>query len=222
MASHDSPAVALLEKDDLFATRVVVVDDHPVVRRGIVELLRECPDVEVVGEAATGEEGVRVARQTAPDVVMMDLEMPGRGGVWAISQILADSARAGRGTRVLAVTVFESDARIKAAMAAGASEYIVKASSPEVFAKAVRRAAVGRAVLTAEVQAALANRGSDLSKRETEVLRLVAEGLSNVQIAERLFVAPSTVKTMLARVYAKLDVADRAAAVAAALANDII
>jgi DNA-binding NarL/FixJ family response regulator len=204
------------------AISVVVVDDHPVVRRGIVELLSENADIAVVGEAATGEEGVRVARELGPDVVTMDLEMPGRGGIWAISQVLADAARTGRNTRVLAVTVFASDARINEAMAAGASEYIVKASPPDVFAQAVRRVAAGQAVLTAEVETALSNRKELLSRREAEILRLVAKGMSNVEIAEELYVAPSTIKTMLTRIYVKLGVTDRASAVAAALGNDLI
>ncbi|MDR2567585.1 MAG: response regulator transcription factor [Bifidobacteriaceae bacterium] len=222
MVFGNSPTAATPEADDSLAITVVVVDDHPVVRRGMVDLLRESPDIEVIGEASTGEEGVRVVRETAPDVVMMDLEMPGRGGIWAISQILADSTRAGANTQVLAVTVFESDARIKEAIAAGAAEYLIKASRPEVFAQAVRRVAAGRAVLTAEVKAALANRKGGLSKRETEILRLVAKGMSNIEIAEELYVAPSTIKTLLTRIYMKLDVADRAAAVAEALARDLI
>jgi DNA-binding NarL/FixJ family response regulator/signal transduction histidine kinase len=201
---------------------VVVVDDHPIVRRGLVELLGDNSDIDIVGEAATGEEAVRVAMETAADVVLMDLAMPGRGGVWAISQILADSAHAGRATQVLAVTVFESDARIVDAMRAGAAEYIIKASPPEVFAQAVRRAATGNPAPTDQVRAALAHHQNVLSNREREVLRLVAQGLSNIEIAEQLWVQPSTIKTLLTRIYVKLDVPDRAAAVAEALSRDLI
>jgi DNA-binding NarL/FixJ family response regulator len=201
---------------------VLVVDDHAIVRRGLVELLRDEPGIDVVGEAETGEEAVRLALETAPDVVMMDLAMPGRGGVWAISQILADSARAGRTTRVVAVTVFETDGRIVEAMQAGAVEYLVKASSAETFVNAVRRVAAGHPALSADVKEVLENGKSRLSRREVEILRLVAAGLSNIEIAEELTVQPSTIKTMLQRTYLKLDVPDRAAAVAEALRRDLI
>jgi signal transduction histidine kinase/ActR/RegA family two-component response regulator len=136
--------------------RVLVADDHPIVRTGLVDLLGQEPDIEVVGAAGTGEDAVRLALETAPDVVMMDLEMPGKGGVWAIAQILSDAAAVGRETSVVAVTVFESDARVARAVRAGASEYIVKASSPEVFAQAVRRTAAGRSGRSPRPEAALA------------------------------------------------------------------
>ncbi|MDR0594342.1 MAG: response regulator [Bifidobacteriaceae bacterium] len=200
-------------------TTVVVVDDHPIVRRGLVELLNREPDIQVVGEAETGEEAVRVAARLDPDVVMMDLEMPGQGGVWATSQIVSDAAQAGRSTRVLAATVFESDARIIQAIRAGACEYWVKAHPPEVFVRAVRRVAAGRPLRSTTVEAALAAGKDALSPREVEVLRLAAKGLSNKQIAGHLTVQPSTVKTQLSRIYLKLDVPDRTAAVTEAMAN---
>jgi signal transduction histidine kinase/ActR/RegA family two-component response regulator len=139
------PAVAPPGQEKLLsAVKVLVVDDHPIVRRGLVELLNSNPDIAVIGEAGTGEEAVRLAIETAPDVVMMDLEMPGRGGVWATGQVLADAVRAGRKTEVLVVTVFETDGRLGEAMRAGAAEYLIKASPPTVFAEAVRRVAARR------------------------------------------------------------------------------
>ncbi|MDR1188106.1 MAG: response regulator transcription factor, partial [Bifidobacteriaceae bacterium] len=201
---------------------VLVADDHPIVRKGLVDLLGQEPDIEVVGEAGTGEEAVRLTLETAPDVVMMDLEMPGKGGVWAISQILSDAAGSGRETSVVAVTVFESDARIVQAVRAGAAEYIVKASPPEVFAEAVRRAAAGRSRRSPEIKAALANEKRGPSEREIEVLRLVSQGLSNTEIAERLGVGGSTVKTLLSRVYLKLGVLGRSHAVKEATAREWI
>jgi DNA-binding NarL/FixJ family response regulator/signal transduction histidine kinase len=201
------------------AIRVLVVDDHPVVREGLVELLNRAVDIDVVGEAATGEEAVALARETEPQVVTMDLEMPGKGGVWATQQILADAVQAGRETRVLAVTVFESASQIVQAMRAGAVEYLIKTGPRDQFAAAVRRAAAGHPLRGAHVEEALGAGNGGLSRREVEVLRLAARGLSNKEIARELMVQPSTIKTQLSRVYLKLDVPDRTAAVAKALAQ---
>ncbi|MDR1187053.1 MAG: response regulator transcription factor [Bifidobacteriaceae bacterium] len=202
---------------------VLVADDHPIVRNSLVDLLAQEPDIKVVAVAGTGEEAVRLALETAPDVVMMDLKMPGQGGVWATSQILADAAGSGRDTKVVAVTALDSDAGIVQAVRAGVSEYVLKASPPEVFAEAVRRAAAGTSKRSPEVQAAFANQGTRaLTTREIDVLRLVADGLSNVQIAEKLGVGPATVKTLLSRSYVKLGVLGRSHAVREATAREWI
>ncbi|MDR1294223.1 MAG: response regulator transcription factor [Bifidobacteriaceae bacterium] len=201
---------------------VLVADDHPIVRKALVDLLAQEPDMQVVGVAATGEEAVRVALETAPDVVMMDLKMPGRGGIWAIRQILSDAAGSGRATKVVAVTASESDALVAQAVKAGVAGYIVKASAPEVFAATVRRVATGHSQRSTEVAVALSRAERRPSKREVEVLRLAAEGLSNKEIAERIGVAQSTVKTLLSRMYRKLGVRGRSHAVREAISREWI
>jgi len=200
---------------------VIIADDHPVVRMGFAELLAWEADIEVVAEAETGEQAVALARELNPQVVMMDLSMPGRGGVWAIEQILAHAAPNG-GPKILVVTVFESDARIKQALSAGAAEYIIKACQPGEVVAAVRRVATGQPELSKQARAALESKGYVLSNREAQALRLAARGLSNPEIAVALMVAESTVKTLLARAYTKLDASDRAHAVARAIAEDLI
>jgi DNA-binding NarL/FixJ family response regulator/signal transduction histidine kinase len=202
--------------------RVLVVDDHPIVRQGLVDLLNRAPDITVIGEASTGEEAVEMARRTAPDIVTMDLEMPGNGGVWAIEQILADAAQAGCQTRAVAVTVFDSDARIAQAVRAGASDYLIKGSPREEFARAVRQAAAGPHDYSLRIKAALDSSQVRLTPREAEILRLAARGLSNREIAEELVVQPSTVKTLLSRIYLKLDVSDRTAAVTHSMERELI
>ncbi|MDR1799430.1 MAG: hybrid sensor histidine kinase/response regulator transcription factor [Bifidobacteriaceae bacterium] len=204
------------------AITVIVADDHPIVRKGLVDLLRDDAQFEVLGEAATGEEAVELARELGPDVVLMDLQMPGRGGVWATQQVLADAARLGRGTRTLAVTMFDSDVRIVEAMGAGADDYILKANPPPKIVEAVRRVAAGKPQPSAVVAAALANPGQPLTQREAEVLRLVARGMPNKEVAAKLFVAESTIKTHLSSIYAKLGVNDRTHAVTEAIARELI
>ncbi|MHA3683510.1 response regulator [Leucobacter sp. HY1910] len=209
--------------------RIMVVDDHPVVRAGVSGLLETEPDFEVVGEAASGEEALELAAVARPDVVLMDLRMPGMGGVEATRRITEGQARP---PRVLVFTTYEDDDQILAAIEAGASGYLVKAGPAEELAAGVRAVAAGQTVLAPRVAAQLVARatgaggwglgaGADtapsLTPRETQILGLVAEGLSNPAIARRLVIGESTVKTHLLHVFEKLGVQDRTRAVMRAL-----
>jgi DNA-binding NarL/FixJ family response regulator len=202
--------------------RVIVADDHPIVRKGLVDLLNDEPDFDVIAQAVTGEEAVVLAGRLNPDVVLVDLQMPGRGGAWATSQILAAATRSGQSTRVLIVTMFESDARIVEAIGAGATDYVVKSSHPADITAAVRRVADGQHSPSPAVQAAMASGGVHLTGREIQVLRLAAQGLSNKQISGRLTVEASTVKSHLTSVFAKLGVSSRTHAVTEAIAQELI
>ena len=200
--------------------RVLVADDHPLVRRGIRALLDDEPDLDVVGEAEDGQVAVELAASASPDVVLMDLRMPVLGGADATARILADAAAAVRTVRVLVLTTFESDTDVLSAIEAGASGYLLKAAPHDEVVAAVRAVAAGRTVLAPGIAEALVRgtqRGGEervrLSGREAEVLRLVAGGSSNAQIAGALFIAESTVKTHLVHVFEKLGVDDRTRAV---------
>ncbi len=203
--------------------RILVADDHPVVRDGIRSMLSAVPDFEVVGEAASGPEAVAQVRRSDPDVVVMDLRMPGGGGVDAVRALRADGARA----RVLVLTTFDTDSETVAAIEAGATGYLLKDTPAADLFAAVRATAAGETVLSPAVASRLASHvrrpaGGALSAREREVLTLVARGRSNRVIAEELFVSEATVKTHLVHVYEKLGVADRAAAVATAYERGIL
>lgn len=196
--------------------RVVVVDDHPVVRDGLRGMLERHSDVEVVGEADGGRAAVALVEQTVPDVVLMDLRMPEGSGVEAIREIV----RRRVATRVLVLTTYDSDTDTTAAIEAGATGYLLKDAPPEELAAAVRTAAAGRTTLAPAVADRLMNRlripGTSLTRRETEVLTLVADGLSNQAIGRRLFLTEGTIKSHLVRIYTKLEVDSRTAAIAAA------
>lgn len=203
--------------------RILVVDDHPVVRDGVRSMLAAVTDFEVVGEAASGPEAVAQVELTDPDVVVMDLRMPGGDGVSAL-RVLRD-----RGSRaaVLVLTTYDTDSDTVAAIGAGAHGYLLKDTPPERLYDAVRATAAGETVLSPAVVARLASHvrapaAGSLSEREREVLRLVAQGRSNRLIAEDLFVSEATVKTHLVHVYEKLEVTDRAAAVARAYESGIL
>lgn len=197
--------------------RVLVADDHPIVRNGIVALLQTAPDVEVVGEAATGLEAVDLALALTPDVVLMDLRMPGIDGDEATARILATAPT----VRVLILTTYESDDSILTAIGAGASGYLLKAAPQEEILAGVRAVARGEVALAPRIAALLVQRVKSpapaLSPRETQVLRLVAAGKSNPTIAAELFVGEATVKTHLLHVFEKLDVSDRTRAVTRAM-----
>jgi DNA-binding NarL/FixJ family response regulator len=197
--------------------RVLVADDHPIVRSGIVALLQTADDVEVVGEASSGLEAVEVARDRAPDVVLMDLRMPGIDGDEATARILAERPA----VRVLILTTYESDDSILTAIEAGASGYLLKAAPQEEILAGVRAVARGEVALAPRIAALLVQRVKTpavaLSPRETQVLRLVAAGKSNPAIASELFVGEATVKTHLLHVFEKLDVNDRTRAVTRAM-----
>ncbi|WP_037604721.1 response regulator [Streptacidiphilus rugosus] len=208
---------------------VLLVDDHPVVRRGMRALLEELPEVEPVGEAADGAEALAVLERFAaegrprPDVVLMDLQMgSGMHGVEATRRITALSSP----PAVLILTTYSTDADILSAVEAGATGYLLKDAPPEELAAAVRAAARGETVLAPPVAARLLGRvragRPTLSPRESEILELVAEGLTNRLISKRLFISEATVKTHLVHVYDKLGVDSRTAAIAAAMQTGLI
>ncbi|HEX4443811.1 MAG TPA: response regulator transcription factor [Galbitalea sp.] len=202
--------------------RVLVADDHPIVRSGIVALLQTADDVEVLAEASTGEEAVELAIRHSPDVVLMDLRMPGIDGDAATARILAARPR----TRVLILTTYESDDSILTAIEAGASGYLLKAAPQEEILAGLRAVARGDVALAPRIAALLVQRVKtpvpSLSPRETEVLTLVAAGMSNPAIATALFVSEATVKTHLLHVFEKLGVSDRTRAVTRAMELGLI
>ena len=197
--------------------RVLVADDHPIVRSGIVALLQTAQDVEVVGEASTGLEAVDLALALAPDLVLMDLRMPGIDGDEATARILAAKPE----IRVVILTTYESDDSILTAIEAGASGYLLKAAPQDEILAGVRSVARGEVALAPSIAALLVQRlktpAPTLSPRETEVLRLVAAGQSNPSIAASLFLSEATVKTHLIHVFEKLGVSDRTRAVTRAM-----
>jgi DNA-binding NarL/FixJ family response regulator len=201
--------------------RLLIVDDHPVVRDGLRGIFEATDGLEVVGEAADGSTALSMALALDPDVVLMDLRMPGVGGVDAIRSLRERSVRA----RVLVLTTYDSDSDVLPAVQAGATGYLLKDAPSSELIRAVRSAHRGEAVLSPSVAGTLMTQvGSveaaperpTLSPREVQVLRLVAAGKTNREAAAALFVSETTVKTHLLHLYAKLDVRDRAAAVDAA------
>ncbi len=201
--------------------RLLIVDDHPVVRDGLRGIFEATDGLEVVGEAGDGSTALAMALALDPDVVLMDLRMPGVGGVDAIRSLRERSVRA----RVLVLTTYDSDSDVLPAVQAGATGYLLKDAPSSELVRAVRAAHRGQAVLSPSVAGTLMTQvGSveaapgrpTLSPREIEVLRLVAAGKTNREAASTLFVSETTVKTHLLHLYAKLDVRDRAAAVDAA------
>jgi DNA-binding NarL/FixJ family response regulator len=201
--------------------RVLLVDDHPVFRHGMRSLLEAVPDVEVVGEGRDGSEAVELAGRLRPDVVVMDLNMPGLDGVAATREICGALPDTG----VLVLTMFEDDDSVFAAMRAGARGYLVKgADSPEVL-RAIEGVAAGDAIFGPSVAQRvlgyltrpLSSRDErlfpDLTSREREILELIAAGSGNVTIAQRLFLSPKTVRNNVSNIFVKLQVADRAEAI---------
>jgi len=203
--------------------RLLIVDDHPVVRAGLVGMLSDEPGFEVVGEASDGDQAARIAAATRPDVVLMDLRMPGVGGVEATAQITAAGY-----AKVLILTTYESDDQILAAIEAGASGYLLKAAPQAEIVAGIRSVAAGQTALSPHVAARLVERmrtpapEAVLTARETEVLQLVAGGNSNKQIAVTLGIGESTVKTHLLKVFEKLGVADRTRAVTLAMERGLL
>jgi DNA-binding NarL/FixJ family response regulator len=193
--------------------RVLVVDDHNLVRAGLITLLDAAPGIEVAGEAADGEQALAAAAATAPDVVLMDLSMPVLDGVAATRRLLAERP----GTRVVALTSFSDRQRVTDILAAGATGYVLKDCRPEDLLAAVRAAADGHVPLDPRVAAALLPSrepplADQLSEREKQVLRLVAAGLANKQIARRLGIAESTVKVHTGNIFRRIGVTERTSA----------
>jgi DNA-binding NarL/FixJ family response regulator len=209
--------------------RIVVADDHPVVRTGFAEMLDSQPDFTVVGTASDGAEAVRVCRELSPDVVLMDVRMPGMDGIQATRRLTGPD-----GPRVLILTTFDLDEYVYDALRAGASGFLLKDVTAERLFDAVRVIAVGEALLAPAVtrrlitQFARLNPTPDaavlgaLTPRETQVLRLVAEGLSNPEVAARLTVTEETVKTHVSRVLNKLGLRDRTQAVVTAYETGLV
>ncbi|MFE2992791.1 response regulator [Streptomyces sp. NPDC059262] len=205
---------------------LLIVDDHPVVRDGLRGMFESAGDFTVLGEASNGVEAVELTARLDPDVVLMDLRMPGGNGVDAIKELAHRGAR----SRVLVLTTYDTDSDTLPAIEAGATGYLLKDAPREELFTAVRAAADGRTVLSPAVASRLvtavrtpaAPADEPLSAREREVLALVAKGTSNKEIARVLFISEATVKTHLTHVYGKLGVKDRAAAVAVAYDRKIL
>ncbi|WP_086832542.1 response regulator transcription factor [Streptomyces sp. NRRL B-24572] len=204
---------------------LLIVDDHPVVRDGLRGMFAaEGSGFRVLGEASNGVEGVELTERLDPDVVLMDLRMPGGGGVDAIAELARRGARA----RVLVLTTYDTDTDTLPAIEAGATGYLLKDAPREELFAAVRAAADGRTVLSPTVASRLVTAvrapapDTGLSARENEILALVAKGTANRAIAAELFISEATVKTHLTHIYAKLGVKDRAAAVAAGYERGIL
>nr|WP_055506771.1 response regulator transcription factor [Nonomuraea pusilla] len=203
--------------------RLFLVDDHPVVRAGLVALLGGETDMEVVGEAAGGEEALRGIAAREPDVVLMDLQLgDGIDGVEATRRVRALPSP----PQVLVLTTYETDADLMRAVDAGATGYLLKACPPEELFQGIRAAARGETVLSARVATRMMRRmrepGTALSAREVEILELLASGAGNREIARRLFITEATVKTHLVHIYGKLGVETRTAAVTAAVERRLI
>ncbi|MER5220745.1 response regulator transcription factor [Streptomyces flaveus] len=203
--------------------RVVVVDDHAVMRAGVIALLANEPTIEIVGEASDGREGVALVERLAPEVALLDLRMPVLDGVAATTEIVALPAA----TRVLILTTYDTDVEIERAVEAGAVGYLLKDTTREQLADAIRSAARGETVLAPKVAERLVARMRRpepvvLTARERDVLKAVADGLSNAEIGRRLVIGEATVKTHLLRVFAKLDVSDRTRAVVVALERGLL
>lgn len=203
--------------------RVVLVDDHPVVRAGVRALLEGQPDIEVVGEAAAAAEAEQVAREARPDVVLMDLSLgsgPGGAAATAAIQALPEPPQ------VLVLTTYDTEADILEAIDAGAAGYLLKDAPADELFRAVRATARGETVLSPSVASRLVRRASSplpsLTEREVEILRLLATGKGNRELARELLVSEATVKSHLSHIYTKLGVDTRAGAVAAAIERRII
>lgn len=201
--------------------RLLIADDQPLVRMGLRVLAEDAEDIELIGEAGDGAEAVALARERRPDVVLMDIRMPGMDGLQALREIVADSQLAG--TRVIMLTTFELDEYVFEALAGGASGFLIKDSDTAQLLHAIRVVAAGESLLSPSVTrrvittfAAGPRRGRPhpqmhtLTARETEVAALVAEGLSNDEIARRLYLSPATVRTHVSRAMIKLRARDRA------------
>ncbi|MFJ4367593.1 response regulator [Streptomyces chartreusis] len=203
---------------DRMPVRILVCDDHAVVRAGLLALLDSAPDIEVVGEAGTGEEALALAAKLAPDVVLMDLQLgEGIDGVETTRRLTSSPAAH---THVLVLTTYDTDADITRAIEAGATGYLLKAERPDELFAAIHAAAEGRTALSApvagRVMASLRRPRPTLTDRERDILAQLARGIGNRDIARALFISEATVKTHLRRIYDKLGVDTRAGAVAVA------
>jgi len=207
--------------------RVIVADDHPLFREGVVRAVRAWPELELIGEVSNGREALDQIRELSPDVACVDLRLPEIDGIGIANAVTRD----GLPTRVLLLSAFADDELVYRALEAGASGYLTKDATQDEIARAIHAVAKGHTQLAPELAAGLASQirarshGSDtplLTERERQVLELLCEGLSAPQIAQRLFLGTTTVKSHLGRLYEKLGVSDRAAAVAEAMRRGIV
>jgi DNA-binding NarL/FixJ family response regulator len=208
--------------------RILLVDDHPVVREGLGAMIETQPDMEVVGEAGDGQEGVRLAKQLKPRVILMDLQMPVMGGVEAIQKIRQEDT----GAEVIILTTYDSDEHIFSGLEAGAKGYLLKGASKDDLFRAIRAAARGESLLEPAVASKLVERFTQLSKkgpaddtlseRELEVLNLIAKGHRNKEIARDLVITEKTAKAHVSNILAKLGASDRTEAVTLALRKRLI
>ena len=205
--------------------KVLIVDDHEMVRLGLATYIGVQPDLEVVDQAENGQEGVDMALKDRPDIILMDLVMPVKDGITATKEILKAWPQA----RIIILTSFIDDAKVYPAMEAGAASYILKTATAEEIAKAIRQTAKGERVLEPQVTTKMMNRMNhpqpqydELTNREREVLQLIAQGKSNQEIATELFITLKTVKTHVSNILAKLDVEDRTQAAIYALKHGLV
>jgi len=200
--------------------RVFCVDDHPMLRKGIATVINDEPDMQVVGEASNAQEAVEQFRKHRPDVTLMDLRLPDTSGIEAMRAIQAEFP----GARIIVVTTFEGDAEIKRALEAGAHGYLLKNMPPDELVASIRHVYAGKKRIPSQLAARLAEHLSDkaLTAREVEVLRLLAEGNRNIEIAERLFVSEKTIKAHVQHIMEKLGAKDRTQAVAIGIRRGII
>ena len=200
--------------------RVFSVDDHPLLREGIAAVINNQPDMTMVAQAATGGEAVQMFRQHRPEVTLMDLRLPDMSGIDALIAIRAEFSDA----RVIMLTTFEGDVDIQRALKAGARGYLLKSTPPKELVETIRRVHAGQKGIPQQIAARLAEHIGDeaLTEREIEVLRLVAGGNRNRDVAEKLFISEETVKVHLKHIMDKLDASDRTQAVAVAVRRGII
>ena len=205
--------------------RLMIVDDHTMVRRGLTTILKVFDDLQLVGEAESGESAVQLCAEVLPDVILMDMSLPGMDGATATRAIRKKLPQ----TQVIVLTSFKAGNLIKQALEAGAIGYLLKDVSADDLVQAIRSAHAGRATLSPEAAQSLVETanlpptpGQDLTEREREVLALMIEGLNNVQIAGRLTVSPSTIKSHVSNILSKLGVASRTEAVTLALRTGIV
>ena len=199
--------------------RVLVADDHALLRKGLAAVINAEPDMKLVAEACNGEEAIEQFRNHQPDVALMDLQMPVLNGIEAMNRIIMDFPQA----RIIVLTTYNGDAQVLRALRAGARSYILKGNDRELV-ETIHAVVSGRKRIPPEVAAELAEHATDdeLSEREIEVLTLIAAGQSNKQIADRLFVAEATIKSRVTNILSKLDASDRTHAVTIALRRGII
>jgi len=200
---------------------VVIADDHPVVREGLVAIFKSQSDIKVVAEASNGEETLELCRQYLPDVLLLDLRMPKKDGLQVISELATERSPK---PRVVVMTTYESEEDIRRALKAGAKGYLVKGTAPQQIRESVRRVAAGESLLPSSIAAKLAESMAhpELSERERQVLQYVANGRSNKEVGQILYISENTVKAHVKSILTKLDAMGRTEAIAIAIKRGLI